>query len=148
MGRHAAASNRAAEEFERMVGPHLPALHAYVLRHTGGDETAAGRVLDETLSRAAREPRRAIGVRPWLLLTARAVLRGPERRPTMPTAAVVAAMHELAPADRELIVRTLYGGASLEDLAADRRVPVGRIRSDLFFAMRAIRDVLGRRGPE
>ncbi|GIE75289.1 RNA polymerase sigma factor [Actinoplanes philippinensis] len=148
MGRHAAASNRAAEEFERMVRPHLPALHAYVLRHTGGDETATEQVLDETLSRAAREPRRDLGVRPWLLLTARTVLRGGNRRATMPPAAVVAAMRELAPADRELIVRTYYGGASLAELAAGRGVPIARIKSDLFFAMRAVRAVLDQQVPK
>ncbi|BEL08190.1 sigma-70 family RNA polymerase sigma factor [Actinoplanes sichuanensis] len=142
MGRHAAASNRAAEEFERMVAPHLPALHAYVLRHTGGDESTTDRVLEEILFRAAQEPRRALGVRPWLLLTARNVLRGGDRRAQVPATTVVAAMRELSPEDRDLIVQTFYGGASLEDLAADRRVPIARVKSDLFFAMRAVREVL------
>lgn len=142
MGRHAAAPNRAADEFERMVAPHLPALHAYVLRNTGGDETITSRVLEETLFRAAREPRRNRLVRPWLLLTARNVLRGDAGRPPAPPTTIVAAMQELTPANREIIMQTFYGGASLEDLASDRGVPIARIKSDLFFAMHAVRAVL------
>jgi RNA polymerase sigma-70 factor (ECF subfamily) len=165
------APHRTAEAFERMVEPHLPALRDYVLRYTGGDEAAAGPVLEETLFRAAHEPgrypRRALAVRPWLMLTARNVLRDGERhapaghddRPAapanvarpprtpgpadpVPATTVVAAMRELAPESRDLIVQTFYGGASLEDLAAARGVPVAKIKSDLFFAMRAVRAVL------
>jgi RNA polymerase sigma-70 factor (ECF subfamily) len=151
-----------------MVEPHLPALRDYVLRCTGGDEAAAGPVIEETLFRAAHEPgrypRRALAVRPWLTLTARNVLRDGERhapaghddRPTAPAnparppgpadpaaaTTIVAAMRELTPESRDLIVQTFYGGASLEDLAAARGVPVAKIKSDLFFAMRAVRSVL------
>ncbi|MFC4069274.1 hypothetical protein [Actinoplanes subglobosus] len=154
MGRHAA--DRTTEAFERMVDPHLPALRAYVLRNTGGDEVTAGAIVEETLFRAAREPGRhprlASGIRPWLMLAARDVLRDAERRAparhrdrtTAPATRIVAAMRNLTPAHRELIVRTLYGGASLEDLAADRGVPVARIKSDLFLAMRAVRTGLDR----
>jgi RNA polymerase sigma-70 factor (ECF subfamily) len=166
-----AAPHHAAEAFEQMVEPHLPALRAYVLRNTGSDEAAAGPILEETLFRAAHEPgrfpRRALAVRPWLMLTARNVLRDGQRhapaghddRPSAPAnlarpsrtpgpadpppaTTIVAAMRELTPESRDLIMQTFYGGASLEDLAADRRVPVAKIKSDLFFAMRAVRAVL------
>ncbi|WP_433795069.1 hypothetical protein [Actinoplanes sp. CA-252034] len=151
------AAPHRAEAFERLVEPHLPALRAYVLRHTGGDEAAAHLIVDETLFRAAHErarhPRRALGVRPWLMLTARNVLRDGERRAPAghddrppadppPATTIVAAMRELTPDNRDLIVQTFYGGASLEDLAADRGVPIAKVKSDLFFAMHAVRAVL------
>jgi RNA polymerase sigma-70 factor (ECF subfamily) len=168
------SAERSAETFDRLVEPHRAALRAYLIRNTDGDEAVADSVLKETLYRASQEPgrfpRRASAVRPWLVLTARNVLRDGERRepaghddrpPTaassagspaprplkrpagsVPATTIVAAMQELPVAHRELIIQTFYGGASLEDVAADRGVPVATVKSDLFFAMRALRTVL------
>jgi RNA polymerase sigma-70 factor, ECF subfamily len=68
----------------------------------------------------------------------------PLKRPpgSVPAITIVAAMQELPAAHRELIIQTFYGGASLEDVATDRGVPVAAVKSDLFFAMRALRAVL------
>ena len=78
------AEERAAAAFERLVRAHQPALRAYVSRLTDGDDALADIVVKETLYRAAREPerypQRASGVRPWLVLIARNVLRDGERR--------------------------------------------------------------------
>jgi len=167
------SAERAAETFDRLAEPHRAALRAYLLRNTDGDEAVADSVLKETLYRASQEPgrypRRASAVRPWLVLTARNVLRDgerhapaghddrpmparpatglpPERSPQpigpVPATTIVAAMQELPVEHRELIVQTFYGGASLEDVATDRGVPVATVKSDLFFAMRALRTVL------
>jgi RNA polymerase sigma-70 factor (ECF subfamily) len=82
------AAARAAEQrntalFESLVAPHRAALRAYVLRLTGGDEAGTDSVVKETLYRAAQDPTRypqtESAVRPWLVLTARMVLREPER---------------------------------------------------------------------
>ncbi|MDI6103034.1 hypothetical protein QLQ12_30910 [Actinoplanes sp. NEAU-A12] len=145
-----------------------------MLRATQGDEFVAHSVLRETLYRAAQDParypRRASAVRAWLVLMARAVLHDGERHapaghgdrpPThpatpafvpgphpargAPAATVVAAMKELTTEHRELILRTFYGGASLADVAADRGVPVAKIKLDLLLAMRALRAVLDQR---
>lgn len=78
-----AAQARAETAFESLVEPHRDALAAYVLRLTGGDEEAADKALKETFYRAAQDPsrypQRASAVRPWLVLTARLVLRDGER---------------------------------------------------------------------
>jgi RNA polymerase sigma-70 factor (ECF subfamily) len=164
-----AGGERATTAFERLVEPHRSALRAYVLRLTEGDIAAADSVVKETLYRAAQEParypQRPTAVRPWLVLTARNVLRdgeryapaghddrpdssrGPEERSPEPAAplpatTIVAAMEELSSLHRELLVELFYGGVSLEDAATDRGVPVETVKSRLYFAMRALRIVL------
>jgi RNA polymerase sigma-70 factor (ECF subfamily) len=156
------AQHRAASAFESMVAPHRAALAAYVARLTGGDPSAADGVLKETLYRAGRDPsrfpQRASGVRPWLVLIARTVLRDGERfapaghddRPSVvmpgegPRSAttIAGAMEELAEEHREILAELFYGGVSLEDAAADRAVPVEELQSRLYFAMRSLRIVL------
>jgi RNA polymerase sigma-70 factor, ECF subfamily len=78
-----AAEERASEAFETLVAPHQSALHAYVLRLTDGDEAVTDSVIKETFYRAAQDParypQRASAVRPWLVLTARMVLRDGDR---------------------------------------------------------------------
>jgi len=159
-----AARERAAAAFDRLVAPHREALEAYVLRLTGGDRAAADSVLKETLYRAAQDPARypprASAVRPWLVLTARTVLRDGERsapaghddRPVVVPAerspspqagtTIVRAMDDLAASHRELLVELFYQGVSLEAAAEARGVPVATLKSRLYFAMRALRAVL------
>jgi RNA polymerase sigma-70 factor (ECF subfamily) len=164
-----AGEERAGEAFERLVEPHRSALRAHVLRLTEGDIAVADTVVKETLYRAAQEPanypQRPSAVRPWLVLTARHVLRDGERyapaghddRPDssrspqarapqpaarLPATTIVAAMEDLSSLHRELLVELFYGGVSLEDAAADRGVPVETVKSRLYFAMRALRVVL------
>jgi len=169
-----AGEERASAAFERLVEPHRAALRAYVLRLTEGDISVADSIVKETLYRAAQDParfpQRPTAVRPWLVLTARNVLRDGERyapaghddrpdssrspneRPpeppapmsttTMPATTIVAAMEDLTSTHRELLVELFYGGVSLEDAAADRGVPVETVKSRLYFAMRALRTVL------
>ncbi|AGZ44846.1 sigma factor-like helix-turn-helix DNA-binding protein [Actinoplanes friuliensis] len=157
-----AAQSRAAAAFETLVGPHREAVADYVHRLTGGDEALAGSVLKETFYRAAQDParypQRASGVRPWLVLTARTVLRDGERfapaghddRPPAvvpargPQAAttIAGAMDDLASAHRDVLVELFYRGVSLEEAAAVRGVPVEELKSRLYFAMRSLRVVL------
>ncbi len=158
---------RAAAAFEALVRPHREALRDYVLRLTGGDDAEADSVVKETLYRAgqdpARYPQRASAVRPWLVLTARTVLRDGERlapaghddrpdppvagEPARPPAAapattVVRAMDELSGTHRDVLVDLLYRGVSLEEAARVGGVPVEMVKSRLYFAMRALRAVL------
>jgi RNA polymerase sigma-70 factor (ECF subfamily) len=118
-----------------------------------------------------RYPRRASAVRAWLILTAYKALRDGERHapaghddrhpgPGRVSAGfsepapgpadeghattVVSAMLELTAEHRELIIQTFYGGASLEEVAADRGAPLAKIKSDLYAAMHALRAVLDR----
>jgi RNA polymerase sigma-70 factor (ECF subfamily) len=155
------AQERATSAFETLVAPHREALETYVLRLTDGDEAAAESLLKETLYHAAQDPsrfpQRASAVRPWLVLTARTILRDgtrmaghddrppplPEQSPGPRTATtIVRAMDDLATAHRDILVELFYQGVSLEDAAAARGVPVETLKSRLYFAMRSLRVVL------
>jgi RNA polymerase sigma-70 factor (ECF subfamily) len=150
------AEERASALFEGLVGPHRPALRAHVLKLTGGDEAAAESILKETYYRAARDPERfpetEAAVRPWLVLTARMVLRD-GRSPAAGRAAsgpvpdtrsttVARALDELSEVHREIMVELFYRGVSLEEAAEVRGVPLETVKSQLYFAMRALRLVL------
>ena len=172
-----AAEARAVELFEELIGPHRAALRAYVLRLTDGDEAEAESVVKETLYRAAQDParypQRPSAVRPWLVLTARAVLADGERlapaghddRPdpllgpepprsasAAPETTVWRAMDELSGTHRDIMVELFYRGVSLEESARAHGVAVETIKSRLNHAMRALRAVLdhqlGDRGPD
>jgi RNA polymerase sigma-70 factor (ECF subfamily) len=60
----------------------------------------------------------------------------------VPATTIVAAMAELPSQQRELIIELFYRGESLESAAAARDVPVGTLKSRLYYAMRALRAVL------
>jgi RNA polymerase sigma-70 factor, ECF subfamily len=161
------AAARAAEErttalFESLVAPHRAALRAYVLRLTGGDEAGADSVVKETLYRAAQDPARypqtESAVRPWLVLTARMVLREPREpgppapEPVRRSTTVLRALDDLSDVHRDILVELFYRGISLEDAADDHGVPVETVKSRLYYAMRALRVVLdqqiGSTGPD
>ena len=120
----------------------------------------------------ATVPERPSTVRQWLAQTARNVIgdgkrygpaghddrpfwpqpRTPEPEPEAPepaartsTTTVVAAIEELSPAHRRLLVDLFYGGVPLEEAAAHRGVPVDRIKYQLYLAMRALHTVLDKR---
>jgi RNA polymerase sigma-70 factor (ECF subfamily) len=143
------AEERANALFEGLVAPHRQALRAHVLRLTGGDQTLAESILKETYYRAARDPSRypqtEAAVRPWLVLTARMVLRDGERPAPTPGArstTVARALDELSEVHREIMVELFYRGVSLEEAADTRGVPVETVKSQLYFAMRALRVVI------
>jgi RNA polymerase sigma-70 factor, ECF subfamily len=152
------AEERQAATFESLIGPHREALREYVLRFTDGDQSETDSVVKETLYRAAQEParypQRPSAVRPWLVLTARTVLRDGERlapaghddRPGVAAppsgTTVMQAMDDLAATHRDILVELFYRGVSLEEAARVRGVEVETIKSRLYFAMRALRVVL------
>jgi RNA polymerase sigma-70 factor, ECF subfamily len=148
-----AARDRASAAFENLVEPHREALELYVLRLTDGDEAAAESLLKETLYHAAQDPsrypQRASAVRPWLVLTARTLLREgapPEPAPgPQSSTTIVRAMDDLATAHRDILVELFYQGVSLEEAAAARGLPVETLKSRLYFAMRSLRVVLDQR---
>src|ERR1700760_223497 len=137
MGRHDARRPTVASGFDDLVAPHRAALQSYVCRITGGDQAATEIVLKETLYRAAQDPTRyprtEAAVRPWLLLIARGP--PPAGRPG-PSAAQ--ALAELPDDQRNLLIELFYGGGSIEDAAAARRVGVTTVKIHLGHALRAL----------
>jgi RNA polymerase sigma-70 factor (ECF subfamily) len=143
------AEERAHELFEGLVKPHRAALEAHVLRLTRGDRTAAESLLKETYYRASRDPSRypqtESAVRPWLVLTARMVLRDGHPKAAAPkSTTVIGALDDLSEVHRNVLIEMFYRGVSLEEAADARGVSVETVKSQLYFAMRALRLVLDR----
>ncbi|MDT5041276.1 MAG: polymerase sigma-70 factor, subfamily [Actinoplanes sp.] len=171
-------AQRVAETFDRLVQPHRAALLSYVKRLTDGDDALAESIVKETLYRAVQDPsrcpKRSSALGPWLVLTARNVLRDGQRYapaghddrpdmsrleaerstgPVVPGTTVVGALEELSEVHRKLLVELFYDGVTLEQAAYDRGISVETLKSGLYFAMRSLRAVLDqqladRHGPQ
>jgi RNA polymerase sigma-70 factor, ECF subfamily len=148
---------------------HGRSLLAYATRLTG-DRAAAEDVVQETLIRAwkhASSMRNEKGsVRGWLLTVARNIItdriraraaRPPEvaESPTTPpvehdhsqgvvdTIAVLGALDRLTPEHREVLVELYYRDRSVAEAAEVLGVPPGTVKSRSYYALRALRAVLG-----
>ena len=152
---------------------HAAALLSFGLRLTGGDRGAAEDLVQETLLRAWRRPDGldpARGpARPWLLTIARHVAidqhRARSARPTevddsslarvgvdddIDTALdgwlVADALATLTHEHREALVHTYYAGRTVTEAAAVLHVPVGTVKSRVFYGLRALKVALEERG--
>ena len=156
---------------------HGSALLRCALRLTGGDRAWAEDVVQETLVRAWQHPHClevARGpVRPWLVTVAHRVVidqhraRGarpmevaPEQAPEALTEdgidgaleswLVAEALTALTPQHREALMHTYYAGRTLSEAAQLLGVPVGTVKSRVFYALRALKlalEELGVRSP-
>lgn len=148
-------------------------LYSYVLRLTRGDAQQAEDIVQETMFRAwrnaAKLDQRRASVRPWLATVARNVFIDAHRRAssrpleteadpidTMPVAdesdnlltslTVSAAMKELSLPHREVLVELYFRGRSLQDTADLLRVPIGTVKSRVYYALRALKGLLEQHG--
>jgi RNA polymerase sigma-70 factor (ECF subfamily) len=151
---------------------HAGAVYAFCLRWTG-DAQRAEDVVQEVFLRAWRNLSRVDlqtrPVRPWLLAVARNVLtdlhRAQQSRPLLvddgalaQVAApdeldraaeswhVAAALQQLTPEHREVLVHTHWLGRSVAETAAVLGVPPGTVKSRTYYALRALRLVLEETG--
>lgn len=60
--------------------------------------------------------------------------------------AVACAIRELDATHREVLVMRFYGGHSYEEIAAELGIPIGTVKSRMFYAVRACRDALRQAG--
>lgn len=152
---------------------HAAAVLGFALRLTNGDRAAAEDVMQETLLRAWQHPEAlevARGpIRPWLLAVARRIVvdqvRARGARPveagelradhlavddTLDAALeswlVADALAALTPSHREALLHTYYAGRTVGEAAAVLGVPVGTVKSRVFYALRALRLALEERG--
>lgn len=151
---------------------HRPLL-AFVVRLTSGDRQWAEDVVQETMIRAWRNADQLDGretsLMPWLATVARRIvidnrrrrdvrpqevgdspLEGvplPDEMEDMLRKVVVAdALKALTPAHREVLNETVLRDRTVNQAAEVLGVPVGTVKSRVYYALRALRVVLEERG--
>nr|WP_275936259.1 sigma-70 family RNA polymerase sigma factor [Sinosporangium album] len=151
---------------------HRPLL-AFAVRLTFGDRQWAEDVVQETMIRAWRSVDQldsgANSLMPWLATVARRIViddrRRKEARPQeageaplenvpMPDevegllrqVVVAEALKSLSPAHREILNETILRDRSVNDAAEKLGIPIGTVKSRVYYAVRALRLVLEERG--
>ena len=164
----------AAEEdlLRRLHAEHGAALHAYATRLCAGDRARAEDVVQETLLRAWRaaptlDPQRG-SLKAWLFTTCRRIAIdmwrvSPRRhedltddvpeRPSeeeldraLATWQMLDVLAQLSPAHRVVILECYYNGRTTTQAAEVLGLPVGTVKSRLFYAIRLLRLLLEERG--
>jgi RNA polymerase sigma-70 factor, ECF subfamily len=157
-----------AELYRRYRTPLL----AFVLRLTAGDRQHAEDIVQETMLRAWRQadqfdqPERSL--MPWLATVARRIVIDEQRkrnaRPTetdeemlskasvpdwtedlLRSVIVADAMLELSPAHREILNETILRDRTVNEAAEVLGIPVGTVKSRVYYAIRALRLVMAER---
>jgi RNA polymerase sigma factor (sigma-70 family) len=148
-------------------------LLAYVVRLTAGDRQHAEDVVQETMVRAWRQGARldlaGRSLMPWLATVARRIVidQGRRRRarpgeagdtmadkipaadPTdelLQKVIVADALRALSPAHREVLSETILRDRTVNDAAEILGIPVGTVKSRVYYALRALRLILAERG--
>jgi RNA polymerase sigma-70 factor (ECF subfamily) len=158
------------ELYRQYRGPLL----LFVLRLTGGDRQQAEDIVQETMVRAWREARRLDrsepSLMPWLATVARRIVIDEQRRkrarpPEIGGAVVdqapvaddetedllrkvlvMEALQALTAAHREVLNETILRDRTVNEAAEVLGIPVGTVKSRVYYALRALRVVLAERG--
>ncbi len=158
-----------AELYRRYRAP----LMSYVLRLTAGDRQQAEDVVQETMLRAWRQAGKLDltepSLMPWLATVARRIVIDDKRRRSARPAetgdemlenapvadstedllrkvVVAEALQLLSPAHREVLNETILRDRTVNQAAQVLGVPVGTVKSRVYYALRALRVVLAERG--
>jgi RNA polymerase sigma factor (sigma-70 family) len=148
-------------------------LMAYVLRLTAGDRQHAEYVVQETMVRAWRQAARLDltqpSLMPWLATVARRIVIDDRRRKSARPAEtgdemlenspaadtmedllrkmmVAEALQSLTPAHREVLNETILRDRTVNQAAEALGIPVGTVKSRVYYALKALRVVLAERG--
>ncbi|MEV4106214.1 sigma-70 family RNA polymerase sigma factor [Nonomuraea sp. NPDC049695] len=151
---------------------HRPLL-AFVIRLTAGDRQWAEDVVQETMIRAWRSAEQldpeSVSLMPWLATVARRIVIDDRRRrdarpqesgdgplASLPVpdemegllhqVVVSEALKALSPAHREILNETILRDRSVNDAAEALGIPVGTVKSRVYYAVRALRIALEERG--
>jgi RNA polymerase sigma-70 factor, ECF subfamily len=162
---------RDQERSRALYDEHATALMAYVQRLLHGDRQLAEDIVQETMLRAWRSagqvPPRAR--RRWLFSTARHLVidayRARKARPVevspelmdtvveddgldlaLDTMLLTDALRALSAEHRAVLFDCYFRGQSAAQIAAERRLPPGTVRSRIHYALRALRLALQERG--
>ena len=148
-------------------------LMAYVLRLTAGDRQQAEDVVQETMLRAWRQAGQLDltepSLMPWLATVARRIVIDDKRRKSARPAEtgdgmlenapaadstdellskvlVAEALQSLSAAHREVLNETILRDRTVNDAAEALGIPVGTVKSRVYYALKALRVVLAERG--
>ena len=151
---------------------HRPLL-SLIVRQTGGDRQWAEDVVQETMIRAWRSIDQldpdAGSLLPWLATVARRIVIDDRRRKgarppeagegaletlqsadgmeeLLRTVVVTEALKALTPAHREVLNATILSDRTVNEAAGVLGVPVGTVKSRVYYAIRALRVVLEEKG--
>ena len=158
------------ELYRQYRGPLL----LFVLRLTAGDKQQAEDIVQETMVRAWREAGRLNlsepSLMPWLATVARRIVIDEQRRKRVrpseiggaevdqaPVAddetdnllrkvLVTEALQALSPAHREVLNETILRDRTVNQAAEVLGVPVGTVKSRVYYALKALRVVMAERG--
>lgn len=165
---------RDEELLRRLHDEHAVPLWRYVIGLVGGDDATAQDVVQETFLRAWRHPEVLGGAagshRAWLCTVARNIVtdqhRWRARRPEQLTAAVpdaipvaadqtqqlvdrhivLAALRELSPQHRDVLVECYFRGSSVAQAAVRLGIAEGTVKSRTHYALHALRRALEEQG--
>jgi RNA polymerase sigma-70 factor (ECF subfamily) len=148
-------------------------LMAFVLRLTAGDRQLAEDIVQETMLRAWRQSGRldpaAPSLMPWLATVARRIVIDEQRkkgaRPAetgqdklelasvtdltddvLRSVIVADALRALSPSHREVLNETILSDRTVNEAAEVLSIPVGTVKSRVYYALRALKLVLAERG--
>jgi RNA polymerase sigma factor (sigma-70 family) len=148
-------------------------LLTFVLRLTGGDRQHAEDVVQETMVRAWREASRldlsGPSLMPWLTAVARRIVIDEHRRKsarpseteegkvsdrpvdddtsaTLLRVAVADAMRQLTSSHRQILNETILRDRTANQAAETLGIPVGTVKSRVYYALRVLEVVLAERG--
>lgn len=148
-------------------------LMAFVLRLTAGDRQQAEDVVQETMLRAWRQAGRldpaAASLMPWLATVARRIVIDEQRRKdarppetgeerlekasvtdltddVLRSVIVADAMRALSPPHRQVLNETILSDRTVNEAAEVLGIPVGTVKSRVYYALRALRLVLAEQG--
>jgi RNA polymerase sigma-70 factor, ECF subfamily len=172
----AGARTRAADDdmiVTELYRQYRQPLMSYVLRLTAGDRQQAEDVVQETMLRAWRQADMLDlakpSLMPWLATVARRmVIDQKRRRRTRPAETrdrmlenassvdttedllrkviVAEALRVLSPAHREALNETILRDRTVNEAAETLGIPVGTVKSRVYYALRALRVVMAERG--
>ena len=164
-----ADDNLVADLYRQYYSP----LMAFVLRLTAGDRQHAEDVVQETMLRAWRKGGRldpaATSLMPWLATVARRIVIDEQRRKgarppetgedrldkasvtdltddVLRSVIVADALRALSPSHRQVLNETILSDRTVNEAAEVLGIPVGTVKSRVYYALRALRLVLAERG--
>ncbi len=148
-------------------------LMAFVLRLTAGDRQHAEDIVQETMVRAWRQGSQfdpdAPSLMPWLATVARRIVIDEQRRKSarppeagedkldkasvtdltddvLRSVIVADALRALSPAHRQVLNATILSDRTVNEAADVLGIPVGTVKSRVYYALRALKLVLAERG--